>query len=82
MKRSALQLLNKPLLYDVKLSHVYQYSNKNISKSIYNISKCITIFDAVNIDSVFHSRTLCTCSHVKYGMKKWTLLFPVLILNQ
>lgn len=27
----------------------------------------------------FRSRTLCTCSHVKYGMKKWTLLFPVLI---
>lgn len=42
------------LLYDVKLSHVYQYSNKNISKSIYNISKCITIFlMPVNIDDVF-----------------------------
>ena len=38
----------------MNISHVYQYSNKNISKSIYNISKCITIFFmSVNIDDVF-----------------------------
>ena len=37
-------------------------------------------FDVCQYWWCFHSRTLCTCSHVKYGMKKWTLLFPVLIL--
>ena len=67
------------LLYNMNISRVYQYSNKNISKSIYNISKCITIFYVCQYWWCFHSRTLCTCSHVKYGMKKWTLLFPVLI---
>ena len=78
-EKECFTIMPNTLLYNMNISRVYQYSNKNISKSIYNISKCITIFYVCQYWWCFHSRTLCTCSHVKYGMKKWTLLFPVLI---
>ena len=53
-EKECFTIMPNTLLYNMNISHVYQYSNKNISKSIYNISKCITIFFmSVNIDDVF-----------------------------
>ena len=48
-EKECLTIRANTLLYNMKISHVYQYSYKNISKSIYNISKCITIFFLMSV---------------------------------